>query len=122
MTDVDLLFARAVRHDIMGWRNGTLVEYHAFPSNALPGAHSWGAYHFNAACKDELDLFFDPHNHGYCHGIKYVSLAQLTRYKWRRSKVKHSHERRDAEDATALERVLASLEGAYCSTAPQSLP
>ena len=72
MTDLDLLFAQQVQRDILGWRNGTLVEHHAFPSNVLRGEHSWGAYHFTGSCKDELDLFSDPANYGYCHGIKYA--------------------------------------------------
>ena len=63
--DVDLRFHGPVNKSILGKRNG--VEMSA---------------HTDRGSVD--DLFLDPANHGYCHGVKFTSLQQLVRYKKRR--------------------------------------
>ena len=71
-TNVDLLFWNATRVEILGERNGTLVEAH-------------GRNHFQIHGRTGDELFYDPSNFGCCHGMKFVSLPQMARYKTRRA-------------------------------------
>ena len=89
-TDVDLLFQGDIDESILGQRHGMLVEAHAFHSHHL--LHNAGR-----------DLFVDPRYYGYCHGIKYVSLEQLIRYKQQRGVPN-----KDDEDVSHIQRFLGS--------------
>ena len=62
--DVDLLIQGPVDKSILGQRNGMSLSRHTDRSMD--------------------NLFLDPANHGYCHGIKFLSLQQLMLYKKRR--------------------------------------
>jgi len=102
--DVDLLFERRVNHNLLGERNGISVQPHTFKTTEW-GAETWGEYHFVGSCKDVGDLFHDPANYGYCHGLKFVSLPQLVRYKEnRRAMVK------DEDDVAMIQTFLSWLE------------
>lgn len=99
-TDVDLLFQGDVEASILGKRNGILVEAHAFEHSQYSSARAWGAEHL-LDCTVH-DLFADPRYYGYCHGMKYVSLEQLIRYKQRRGEVT-----KDNEDVLKMQRFIA---------------
>ena len=84
-TDIDLLFLEKVDRKVLGGG----VAAHTFSYNRPPRDHerAWGDPHFTGAVRNQWDLFYDPQNYGYCHGIRYVSLAQLVRYKEHRGEV-----------------------------------
>jgi len=93
-----------VNHNLLGERNGISVQPHTFKTTEW-GAETWGEYHFVGSCKDVGDLFHDPANYGYCHGLKFVSLPQLVRYKEnRRAMVK------DEDDVAMIQTFLSWLE------------
>lgn len=86
MTDVDLLFVNKVYTQLLGSSNGMEVQAHRLAHNHLRGSKDWGAAHVGGSVKDHYDLFYDPANFGYCGGgLKFVSPAQLIRYKSRRN-------------------------------------
>ena len=84
-TDVDVLFLGDVNHNVLGNRNGMSIEPHTFATtNRGPGGwkwgqRDWGAEHLNGM--NAIDLFYNPSNYGFCHGLRFVSLSQLARYK-----------------------------------------
>ena len=106
-TDVDVLFAGAADSSILGKRNGISVEPHTFATTDLGtnvwawGRRHWGQEHFVGPCKDAADLFNDPSNYGYCHGLKFVSLPQLARYK-----TKRGEPGKDDRDVALIQTVL----------------
>ena len=57
---------------IFGSKNGMVIEKHE------------GSIHYNFHGLEKVDLFSDPKTHGYCHGLKFVSLQQLIYYKTNR--------------------------------------
>ena len=71
-TDVDVLFLSEVQNKLLGSRNGVLVEAHE-------------RNHFGIHGHTADDMFFDPSNYGYCHGMKYVSITQMRQYKTNRA-------------------------------------
>ena len=79
-TDIDILFQNKIDKTLLGWKNNILIEAHAFDNNKLGNGRAWGQEHITPT-RSVNDLFTDPQNYGYCHGIKFVSLHQLVRYK-----------------------------------------
>ena len=79
-TDIDILFQNKIDKSFLGWKNNILIEAHAFDKNKLGNERAWGQEHITPT-RSVNDLFTDPQNYGYCHGIKFVSLQQLVRYK-----------------------------------------
>ena len=69
--DVDLVFFEMTRANVLGRRRGDLVETN-------------GHTHFKIRRHSSSELFFDPSNYGYCHGLKFASLQQLRQYKTER--------------------------------------
>ena len=107
-TDVDLLFQGNVTVSVLGDQRGIHVEEHAFEHNRrVATGRPWGAEHLAECTVD--DLFTDPQYYGYCHGIKYVSLTQLIRYKQRRGEPN-----KDDIDVSSLKRFIV---GAVTGTA-----
>ena len=82
-TDIDILFQNKIDKTVLGWKNNILIEPHAFNSNKIGNGRAWGQEHISPT-RSVNDLFTTPENYGYCHGIKFVSLQQLARYKTRR--------------------------------------
>ena len=82
-TDIDILFQNKIDKTVLGWGNNILIEAHAFNSNKLGNGRAWGEEHISPT-RSVNDLFTNPENYGYCHGIKFVSLQQLVHYKTRR--------------------------------------
>ena len=101
-TDVDLLFQVDVDESILGNRHGILVEAHAFEHNVQNAGRAWGTEHL-VDCTAQ-DLFADPRYYGYCHGMKYVSLEQLIRYKQRRGEPN-----KDDEDVSKMKRFVGRV-------------
>ena len=101
-TDVDLLFQGNVRKSTLGNHRGIQVEAHLFEGNrGAATGRAWGAEHLSNNCTAE-DLFADPQYYGYCHGIKYVSLKQLIRYKERRGEPN-----KDDKDVDSIKQFIA---------------
>jgi hypothetical protein len=82
-TDVDILFLYNVDNTILGKHNGVQYQAHAFASNVVGDTRPWGEDHLSSNVT-KWDLFYDPGNYGYCYGIKFVSLSQISRYKSKR--------------------------------------
>ena len=82
-TDVDILFLYNVDNTIIGKYNGVQYEAHAFASNVVGDTRPWGEDHLSSNVT-KWDLFYNPGNYGYCYGIKFVSLSQISRYKLKR--------------------------------------
>jgi hypothetical protein len=82
-TDVDILFLYNVDNTIIGTYNGVQYEAHAFASNMVGDTRPWGEDHLSSNVT-KWDLFYNPGNYGYCYGIKFVSLSQISRYKSKR--------------------------------------
>ena len=82
-TDVDILFLYNVDNTIIGNYNGVQYEAHAFASNVVGDTRPWGEDHLSSNVT-KWDLFYNPGNYGYCYGIKFVSLSQISRYKSKR--------------------------------------
>jgi len=83
-TDIDILFQNKIDKTVLGWENNILIEAHAFNSNKIGNGRAWGEEHISPS-RSVNDLFTNPKNYGYCHGVKFVSLQQLVRYKTRRA-------------------------------------
>ena len=82
--DIDIIQSGATPRRIGG------VETHTFAHQSAPP--NWASYHgVNAS-----DLFCDPAYHGYCNGIRFVSIPQLIRYK------KARNEPKDQDDVSKL--------------------
>jgi hypothetical protein len=82
-TYVDILFLYNVDNTILGKYNGVQYQAHAFASNVVGDTRPWGEDHLSSNVT-KWDLFYDPGNYGYCYGIKFVSLSQISRYKSKR--------------------------------------
>jgi hypothetical protein len=82
-TDVDILFLYNVDNTILGKYNGVQYQAHAFASNVVGDTRPWGEDHLSSNVT-KWDLFYYPGNYGYCYGIKFVSLSQISRYKSKR--------------------------------------
>ena len=82
-TDVDVLFLSNVDKTILGEFNGVQYQAHAFASNVVDDIRPWGEDHLSSN-KTKWDLFYNPDNYGYCYGIKFASLSQITLYKSKR--------------------------------------
>ena len=82
-TYVDVLFLSNVDKTILGKFNGVQYQAHAFVSNVVGDTRPWGEDYLSSN-KTRWDLFYDPGNYGYCYGIKFASLSQITRYKSKR--------------------------------------
>jgi len=75
------------------WNRKTLAHLVATITMRGDGEYHWGANGILQGLKKGSDeyyrqveeLFLDPENYGYCHGMKYVSLVHLMHYKLRRS-------------------------------------
>ncbi|XP_045159465.1 uncharacterized protein LOC123524916 [Mercenaria mercenaria] len=101
-TDVDLLFLHKVDKVLLGNDHGISIQAHAFKNNSISKGRAWGEDHFtDNGAMDELDLFYDPKNYGYCYGIKFVSLKQLVRYK-----LKRNESRKDSFDVKLISKFL----------------
>jgi len=87
--DVDILFHGPINHSILGEHNGFHLSAHKFQSNRA---------------RSDYDLFLDPANFGYCHGMKFVSIQQLILYKRRRG-VKN----KDEIDVASMFKFLNSI-------------
>ena len=61
--DVDLVFLEETRRDVLGQRDGVLVE-------------AISETNFELRRHSDLELFVDPSKYGYCHGLKFASLDQ----------------------------------------------
>ncbi len=87
-TDVDVLFWGEAIHQVLGLRNRMSVEPHTFTTtNRGSGKWKWGKRNWGNEHLEGLsvaELFYNPSNYGYCHGLKFVSLSQLVRYKTNR--------------------------------------
>ena len=113
-TDVDVLFEHQVRDDILGTKRGISIEPHTFATtiqtmpavNTKQGTRHWGQEHLTGDRKSVHDLFHDPENYGYCHGLKFVSLNQLIRYKRERNEPN-----KDKADVNKILSFLASTSG-----------
>ena len=82
-TYVDVLFLSNVDKTIIGKFNAVQYQAHAFASNVVGETRPWGEDHL-CSNKTKWDLFYDPSNYGYCYGITFVLLSQITRYKSKR--------------------------------------
>ena len=105
-TDVDILFWSDVKHQVLGLQNGISMEPHTFTTTNrgskkwVWGERNWGDEHLVGQTVD--DLFYDPTNYGYCHGLKFVSLAQLARYKMNRGE-----KGKDANDVALIKNFVS---------------
>jgi hypothetical protein len=63
--------------------NGVQYQPHAFASNVVGNTRPWDEDHLSGT-KTKWDLFNDPGSYGYCYGITFLSLSQITRYKSKR--------------------------------------
>ena len=77
-TDVDVLFLRNVDTIILCKFNGVQYQAHAFASNVVGNTRPWDEDHLSGT-KTKWDLFYDPGSYGYCYGITFLSLSQITR-------------------------------------------
>jgi hypothetical protein len=82
-TYVDVLFLGNVDKIILGKFNGVQYQAHAFASNVVGNTRPWDEDHLSGT-KTKWDLFYDPGSYGYCYGITFLSLSQITRYKSKR--------------------------------------
>ena len=103
-TDVDILFLKEIEKSILGSRQGVNIEAHEFKENAISYGRAWGEDHFSQIIKTKWDLFYDPRTHGYCYGIKFVSLKQLIEYKMKRAEVK------DKKDVSLMEGLIKVIQ------------
>ena len=68
---------------ILGKFNGVQYQAHDFASNVVGDTRPWGEDHLSSTNK-KWDLLYDPDSYGYCYGITFLSLSQITRYKSKR--------------------------------------
>ena len=83
-TDVDILFLHDVDKRFLGYTTGFNIKGHAFKANAIGPGRPLDEGYFSKTVKSKWDLFYDARNFGCCYGIKFVSLAQITKYKLKR--------------------------------------
>jgi hypothetical protein len=103
-TDIDILFQGEVDSRYLGDARGIHIEDHAFINNLLSGrGRAWGQEHLSAdPKKSAADFFTDPEYYGYCHGLKFVSLPQLVKYKQARGE-----KNKDDKDVKQMQEFLA---------------
>ena len=80
-TDVNILFLHDVDKKVLGYTNGFDIKGHAFRAKATRPGRPWDEGYFSKTVKSKWDLFYDARNFGCCYGIKFVSLAKITKYK-----------------------------------------
>ena len=73
-TDVDILFLHEIDKNVLGNRNGIHIDGHALAENTTYVGPASGEGHV----KTKWDLFYDPDNYGFCYGIKFVFLKELS--------------------------------------------
>ena len=106
LTDVDLLFQGDLDESLLGAERGIFVDAHSFEYNRrVPTERAWGAEHLSNC--SARDLFSDPKYYGYCHGLKYISLQQLVRYKQLRAEPN-----KDREDVRSIKMFFFRLASA----------
>ena len=114
-TDVDILFQGAVLEAILGEKDGIILKAHTFQQNRRGISflcdlfpvfceRPWGAEHISSNTTVD-DLFTDPVFYGYCHGVKFVSVRELIRYKLRRGE-----RNKDDKDVSLMKDFLTSRE------------
>lgn len=91
-TDIDVISAGGVDKSVLGWQNEILVEEHKMRVH--------GPIH------GRTNLLTNQSYFGYCHGLKFVGLEQLRRYKLKRGKVNWRSRDKDYGDAKKIESFL----------------
>ena len=93
-TDIDILFQNEIDKSLLGWKNNILVEAHKIESH--------GPIHG----RPSAELFSNTSYFGYCHGLKFVSLEQLRRYKLKRGELNKSSREKDWGDVKKIDSFL----------------
>jgi hypothetical protein len=60
-----------------------MLMFYFEASSVVGDTGPWGDDHLSST-KTKWDLFYDPCSYGYCYGITFLSLSQITRYKSKR--------------------------------------
>lgn len=107
-TDADILYEDAIDEAFLGDVRGLHVEAHPFESNKRGNERAWGQPHLGGSVPTAIDLFNDPGNYGFCHGLKFVALEQLVRYKERRNDSPKNNPGKDAKDAATVKAFIAA--------------
>jgi hypothetical protein len=100
-TDVHLLFLRKIINELalLGKERKIVFQAHAFKDNSISKGDREDQFGSNVTT-NQWALFYDPHNFGYCYGIKFVSLEQLIWYKRMQN---------DLEDVQLIKNFLSQL-------------
>jgi hypothetical protein len=93
-TDIDVISEHGVDTSLLGWKGKILVEEHKIKIH--------GPIHG----RPSTELLSNPSYFGYCHGLKFVSLEQLRRYKLKRGEVNKASREKDWGDAKKIESFL----------------
>ena len=96
--DVDLIFLGDIQRSALGERHGMEIQYHSWEIH--------GKLHGFDGTDAAIDFFSDPFRFGYCHGVKFVSLRQLRKYKTSRRVIG-----RDDRDVKLISQFLEESRG-----------
>jgi len=93
-SDIDVISEHGVDTSLLGFKGKILVEEHKIKIH--------GPIHG----RPSTELFSNTSYFGYCHGLKFVSLEQLRRYKLKRGKLNKASRDKDWGDAKTIESFL----------------